>query len=887
MVWEECIVLLPRTVRCAFLSATIPNATEFAAWVARTHASPVSVIHTDFRPTPLQHYLFAAGGKGIHLVVDEQSRFLQSNFAAAISEVAANAQAALASRDARAAARDNRRGDGDGGPPPEKSDIFKLVRMIMERRYDPVIVFAFSKRECEALSAQMGDIDCLGDDEKGIVDNIYNSAMEQLSEEDRRLPQVASMLPLLRRGIGVHHSGLLPIVKEVVEIMFQEGLLRCLFATETFSTGLNMPARTVVFTGARKYDGAAFRFLSSGEYIQMSGRAGRRGLDARGVVILMLDERMEAAVAKDMLRGAPDALYSAFHLTYATLLNILRLDGAEPESLLRASFRQFQAERALPALEARAEALEARAAGVAMPLPEEQAAAYAALAEQRRRLRTERRAVLTVPAHALPFLQPGRVCRVCRLPPDAAEAARWAAEAAGGGDDDGVVALGAPSGPPGGDDAAEAAADAAVASSAEAAEVEAAEARAAAGAGPNAEHDAVWAVVVNFERIGGDGPRAAYAVDVLLRAEDEEPAAATSSSSRRRAGAGGVRLLPASSPAGAPRVVQLPLAQLDALSQLRLHLPPDLRPAEARASVAASLAEVLRRFPAGVPMLDAEEDIKVEGSAFRKLVRRLESVEDALSSHPLANEDTLPAALGALARRAALTSRAAAARAAARAARSLVLRDELKARRRVLKRLGYLGEDGVVATKGRVAAEVASCDELVATEMMFNGVFSELQPDAIAALVSCLVWGEKATEKGGGSGGGRAGAGAPKTAGAPKLREELSAMHAKLRETARRVAKVEHECRMTKDVEEYVDSFKPDLMELCYAWARGAKFADLMKTTTVFEGSVIRTLRRMEELLRQLGAGAGAVGEAELAGKFAAAAQLLKRDIVFAASLFL
>ena len=112
-------------------------------------------------------------------------------------------------------------------------------------------------------------------------------------------------------------------------------------------------------------------------------------------------------------------------------------------------------------------------------------------------------------------------------------------------------------------------------------------------------------------------------------------------------------------------------------------------------------------------------------------------------------------------------------------------------------------------------------------------------------------------------------------------------MHTKLRETARRVAKVEHECRMTKDVEEYVDSFKSDLMELCYAWAKGAKFAELMKTTTVFEGSVIRTLRRMEELLRQLGAGAGAVGEAELSAKFAAAAQLLKRDIVFAASLFL
>jgi len=115
---------------------------------------------------------------------------------------------------------------------------------------------------------------------------------------------------LLKRGIGIHHSGLLPILKEVIEILFQEGLVKSLFATETFAMGLNMPAKTVVFTSVRKFDGQDFRWLNSGEYIQMSGRAGRRGLDARGIVILMVDEKMEPAVAKNMLKGAPDALIS-------------------------------------------------------------------------------------------------------------------------------------------------------------------------------------------------------------------------------------------------------------------------------------------------------------------------------------------------------------------------------------------------------------------------------------------------------------------------------------------------------------------------------------------------------------------------------------------------
>ena len=141
------------------------------------------------------------------------------------------------------------------------------------------------------------------DDESELVGTIFNSAMDALSEEDRRLPALEQALPLLKRGIGFHHGGLLPILKEVVEILFQEGLLKCLFATETFSMGINMPARTVVFTNARKFDGNDFRWVTAGEYIQMSGRAGRRGLDKRGIVIQMIEERMEPATCKEMLYG--------------------------------------------------------------------------------------------------------------------------------------------------------------------------------------------------------------------------------------------------------------------------------------------------------------------------------------------------------------------------------------------------------------------------------------------------------------------------------------------------------------------------------------------------------------------------------------------------------
>ena len=100
---------------------------------------------------------------------------------------------------------------------------------------------------------------------------------------------------MLKRGIAVHHSGLLPVLKELVEILFAENLVKVLFATETFAMGLNMPARTVLFAELSKFDGAEFRYLTSGEYIQMSGRAGRRGLDTRGIVVQMIDERTDTA----------------------------------------------------------------------------------------------------------------------------------------------------------------------------------------------------------------------------------------------------------------------------------------------------------------------------------------------------------------------------------------------------------------------------------------------------------------------------------------------------------------------------------------------------------------------------------------------------------------
>lgn len=223
--------------------------------------------------------------------------------------------------------------------------------MIMVKNYNPVIVFAFSKRECEALALQMSKLEFNSDDEIQMVASVFNNAISALSDDDRALPQIDHILPLLKRGIGIHHGGLLPILKEVIEILFQEGLIKVLFATETFSIGLNMPAKTVVFTSVRKYDGRETRYLSAGEFIQMSGRAGRRGLDDRGIVIMMCDDKMEPAAAKNMVKGEADRLDSAFHLGYNMILNLMRVEGISPEYMLEKCFFQFQNTASVPLLE--------------------------------------------------------------------------------------------------------------------------------------------------------------------------------------------------------------------------------------------------------------------------------------------------------------------------------------------------------------------------------------------------------------------------------------------------------------------------------------------------------------------------------------------------------
>ncbi|GAX80204.1 hypothetical protein CEUSTIGMA_g7642.t1 [Chlamydomonas eustigma] len=840
VVWEESIILAPKSCRFAFLSATIPNAKEFALWIAKTHGSPCHVVYTDYRPTPLQHYIHPTGANELYMVVDERGVFREDNFQKAVATVHdAAADGGKKQKGKGGASANNQDGSGD------KTDIFKIVKMIIERNYDPVIVFSFSKKECEKLALSMVALDLTDKDEKVLVESIFKNALECLSMEDRKVPQISQILPMLKRGIGVHHSGLLPIVKEVIEIMFQEGLLKVLFATETFSTGLNMPAKTVVFTNVRKYDGGSFRWVSSGEYIQMSGRAGRRGLDDRGIVILMLDSKMESGVAKDMIKGAPDTMYSEFHLGYNMLLNLLRIEGCEPEQLMAASFRQFQLERSLPQLEEKARMLQARCDELKID-KEDQVQEYFLLLQRFQELQAEVRTVLSAPQHSLPFLQPGRLVRVLpEIQPTVMELPDF-----GNLTDEDVTAAGAVFG------------------------------ENLAGGIVATVNGGVWGAVVAFERIGkkgdvaseSDRPKGAakYIVDVLVNTSSDRPLVAASGGD----GAGPhsrLALLPPQTKHLQPQVVSISLSQVDALSSIRVFIQKDLRSIDARKIGIKCVGEAISRLcekQGKVPLLDLKEDMKVKDKAVDKMIDKLERVERELKEHPLASLPESRCLLSELQNKKKLEVQAKAARRDVKAAESLILKDDLKHMQRVLRRLAYVDSQGVITIKGKVAASISSGHELVITELIFNGAFTDLSAEQLLAACSCFVCQEKMPED-------------------QKISEGMQGVLATVQEAARRVARASIESRIEMNEQDFVDTFRPTLMEVVAAWSRGTNFSEILKMTSVFEGSIVRSIRRLEELMRELHEALKSIGDADMAERFETASQKIKRDVIFAASLYL
>eukprot|EP00930_Biecheleria_cincta_P028758 TRINITY_DN20049_c0_g1_i1.p1 TRINITY_DN20049_c0_g1~~TRINITY_DN20049_c0_g1_i1.p1 ORF type:complete len:1065 (+),score=272.73 TRINITY_DN20049_c0_g1_i1:63-3257(+) len=797
VVWEEVMILVPDTVRLVFLSATIPNAREFAEWICRIKHQPCHVIYTDKRPVPLQHYLFPSGGDGVYMVVDEKGNFREENFHKALAALQQSTEAA----NVETKKAQKRRGRAN------LSDLEKIVRMCSDRGYLPVIVFSFSRKECEANAVALKKMDVTDDDEKRLIDEVFNNAIMTLGDEDRELPQVQSMLPLLRRGLGIHHGGLLPMLKEVVEILFQESLIKVLFSTETFAMGINMPAKTVVFTNTRKWDGLEYRILHAGEYIQMSGRAGRRGKDDRGLTIIMFDEKVEPDIAKEMFLGQSSKIFSAFHLGYNMLINLLRLEGADPDYMIQRSFHQFQKDKSALEIRNQKKDLEVQLANIEDIKKavqddtrynfdvDEAIADYYYISKELEKRSEERRQIVIRPENIAPFLNPGRLVYM-----------------------------------------------------------------------KDGETDWGWGILVAASRkklvdtaevLESEEPELQWVLDVFLPCEPgtfekQKP-------------------VPGTGPKPEGQVLPMALVLVQKISKIRSNMPEgDPRAEDARRALLKTLNQIKnhKNFKKGIPELDPVGEMNIKSEEMNSVIAAIADLERKRSENNFSGHDKLATYYSCFDKKVKMHGKVQELDKQINQSQFMVMGDDLRAMRRVLKRLEFIDRDGVVQLKGRMACEITSADEILMTEIVFQNVFADMEPNNIIAICSCLVFDEKSEDP---------------------ITNNLDLMKAfeTCKGIARNVAEVMVENKLPIDVEEYVQKLKPQLMDVVLGWLEGKRFYEIMNQCNLYEGSVVRVIRRLEELIRELATAAKTIGNEELERKLNEGRGRLKRGIIFAASLYL
>jgi ATP-dependent RNA helicase HelY len=409
-VWEEVIISLPRSVRLVCLSATVSNAEEFGEWLATVRGT-TDVVVEERRPVPLWQHVMV-GRRLYDLFTDPDRHRVNPELVRLARESAGT-----------------RPRSGRHLTPRRAEVIERLDRSGLL----PAIVFVFSRAGCDAAVEQAlhAGVRLTRPDEVAEIDEVVAGVAQVLGPDDRAVLGFESWRASLRRGVAAHHAGLLPVFKQTVETLFSRGLVKVVYATETLALGINMPARSVVLERLVKWNGEQHAAVSAGEYTQLTGRAGRRGIDVEGHGIVTWHPGLDPEALGGLASTRTYPLRSSFRPSYNMAVNLVHRSGRErARRLLESSFAQFQTDRATVGQAARRRRLEEAIEGYATAMACERGdvAEYARLRReltelergpsQRRRTDEAKRAITqlrsTLRAHP---------CHAC---PKREEHARWA-----------------------------------------------------------------------------------------------------------------------------------------------------------------------------------------------------------------------------------------------------------------------------------------------------------------------------------------------------------------------------------------------------------------------------------------------------------------------------
>lgn len=849
VVWEEVIIMLPEHISLILLSATVPNTHEFASWVGRTKQRDIYVISTAKRPVPLEHYLWA--GKDIHKIVDSDKKFLENGWkdahkATQSKDKAPAAGNAIATRggsqggNQRGGRGGNQRGGpqqrggrggggggqqrGRGGPPrashnpghmgragnpggrstaaQDKNLWVHLVQFLKKQTLLPACIFVFSKKRCEENADALSNQDFCTATEKSAIHMVIEKSIARLKPEDRVLPQIIRLRELLSRGIAVHHGGLLPIVKELVEILFARTLVKVLFATETFAMGLNLPTRTVVFSGYRKHDGHSFRNLLPGEYTQMAGRAGRRGLDKVGSVIIVPpggDDAPPVAELRNMILGEPSKLRSQFRLTYNMILNLLRVEALKIEEMIKRSFSEHATQQLLPEHEKDVKLAQADLAkvkrepcGICDGVVDECHQA----AQDYKRLTTELYKNLLRIAFGRRMFTPQRL------------------------------------------------------------------------------------IVFNWEGIRTAG---------ILLAEGMSPkgsfddpilhVCAIKPLRERRDATDQLPFIPAFRkylprlPQGKKRLTTknmfVPLSDVECLTRwvLKGVVPEIFKGGSGAEDARDRIQEMCATWDDRWDEMDMG---KVKSLQLQEMMEKRVQLAKTMANSAATK---CPSFLKhfAMCHDEWLIKEHIAQLKQSLSDQNLQLLPDYEQRVQVLKELDFIDDATRIQLKGKVACEVHSGDELVLTELILDNVLADFEPAEIAALLSSFVFQEKTDIE------------PTLTGNLEKGRDTIIAISEKVNDVQTRLQVIQS----SEDSNDFTSRPRFGLMEVVYEWARGMSFKNITALTDVLEGTIVRTITRLDETCREVKNAARIIGDPELYQKMQTAQEMIKRDITAVASLYM
>ena len=809
VVWEEVLIMLPQHVNIILLSATVPNSMEFADWVGRIKKHHVYVVSTTKRPVPLEHYLYTGNSNKttneLFLLQDAQKNFLTTGYQKAL-----DAKKERTSKTAQSFGAKNRQ---SGHPSQDKNMWLSVIEMLRKKDKLPAVAFTFSKKRIEENANHLHSVDLTTSSEKSEIHVFFQKCISRLKGTDKQLPQVLHMFDLLKRGIGLHHSGVLPILKEVVEMLFQRGLVKILFATETFAMGVNMPARTVVFDTTRKYDGTCFRDLLPGEYIQMAGRAGRRGLDTTGTVILLCKGDIpEMADLHKMMVGKPTLLTSQFRITYSMILNLLRVEQLRVEDMMKRSFSEFHNQKDMSKHQEKLKQLSTEV----QDLPQVydfsgEIHKYYEACDEYWMLRTKLQQLVMSNPSALKTLTPGRIVLIDNNQYKNAL---------------GLILK----------------------------------------ASPMSARERSFITLMLCEQ----NPREKEeSISSQLQDDNEKPCPVINRSLYYPEGACGhcMETLKTTDITDiTTKVLKINADKI--IDDIRKRQMPRFKSDPVGQSTSVATQELLRvveRNPDGLPTLDPVRDLHIRDMDIVEDFRRLDMLRDLLASFQCIHDPSFRENFQQV-RSNAKKKQEFQQLKFLLSDESLQLLPEYQQRIEVLKKLQYIDDSCNVQLKGRVACEISSHEVLI-TELVLENTLTALHPTEIAALLSCTVLEQKNCSE-------------------PNLNPDLTKAKESFKAVARRVGEVQKECGLNIPVDEFIQGFKFGLMEVVFEWARGMPFAELTALTDVQEGIIVRCIQRLDEVLKDVRNAARIIGDPVLQSKMEETSRMIKRDIVFAASLY-